>query len=208
MAKNVVIIDYDLGNVGSVAGAIEKLGHKAILTRDSGKIFEADRIILPGVGSFGDGIRNLQKYGLIDIIKECVDQKTIPLLGICLGMQILATKSFEHGQHLGLNLIEGEVVPFNNQNPHVKKLHIGWNDITIEKNVEIFKDIVDPVVYFVHGYHFVAKNSEHIIACSEHGKKFIAGVKKNNIIGLQFHPEKSQKDGLEILNNFIELEAC
>lgn len=208
MSKKVAVIDYGLGNVASVMGAVEKIGHLPILTRDKDKLLTADCIILPGVGAFGDGMKNLQQYGLIDIIKECTLDKQIPLLGICLGMQLLASKSYEFGEHDGLDLISGEVTPFQHSNNDLRKIHIGWNDLTIVKSDPLFETLDNPVVYFVHSYHFVPKERNSIIATASYGSDVVAGIRKGNIAGLQFHPEKSQQDGLKILANFVEECRC
>lgn len=203
MQKKIAVIDYGLGNVASVIGAIEKIGHTAVLTRDKGEIARADGIILPGVGAFGDGIANLTSFGLIDVIKECALTKKIPFLGICLGMQLMATKSYEFGEHAGLGLIAGDVVPFAHSDSDLRKIHIGWNDLQADQDDPLLTGLENPIVYFVHSYHFVPKDESSIIARTIYGHEVVAGIRRDNIAGVQFHPEKSQKDGLKILENFI-----
>lgn len=203
MQKQIAVIDYGIGNVASVIGAIEKIGHSAILTRNKDEIFASSGAILPGVGAFGDGMKNLREFGLTDTIQEYANKLKKPFLGICLGMQLLATKSYEFGEHAGLELIEGVVEPLPIVS-NLRRIHIGWNDINISLKDPIFRDLINPIAYFVHGYHFVPANSEAVIATTDYGFDVVAGIRKDNIIGLQFHPEKSQKDGLLILKNFIE----
>lgn len=203
MQKKIAVIDYGLGNVASVIGAIEKIGHTAVLTRNQDEISYADGIILPGVGAFGDGMANLNAFGLVDVIKDCALTKKIPFLGICLGMQLMASKSHEFGDHSGLDLIAGDVIPFAHGNSNLRKIHIGWNDLLIDRDDPLFTAIEDPIVYFVHSYHFIPKDESSVIARTVYGHEVVAGIRCGNIVGVQFHPEKSQKDGLKILENFI-----
>lgn len=203
MQKQIAVIDYGLGNVASVIGAIEKIGHAAILTRKKDEIFNADGIILPGVGAFGDGMENLNSFGLVEVIRECALTHKIPFLGICLGMQLMASKSCEFGEHTGLGLIEGDVIPFEHSDATLRKIHIGWNDLLVNLEDPIFANLEQPIVYFVHSYHFVPKNETSVIAKAVYGQEIVAGIRRDNIVGLQFHPEKSQKDGLKILENFV-----
>lgn len=201
--KTVAVIDYGLGNVASVLGAIEKVGHVGVLTKEKDKILSSDVAILPGVGAFGDGMRNLRETGLVDIIYQYALDMKKPFLGICLGMQLMASRGREFGENIGLNLIHGEVVPLN-IGGGLRKIHMGWNDLSVKDGEPLFIDLEHPVVYYVHGYHFILDNQDMEIAYTEYGSKVTAGIKRGNIVGLQFHPEKSQKDGLKILKNFIE----
>ena len=201
--KKVAVIDYGIGNVASVLGAIEKVGHVAILTSDVGNLLASDCAILPGVGAFGDGMSNLLGRRLDGAIATYALELKKPLLGICLGMQLLATKSYEFGEHTGLGLIDGVVQPLPIAS-NLRRIHIGWNDLNISLKEPIFRNLINPIAYFVHGYHFVPANSETVIATTDYGFDVVAGIRKDNVVGLQFHPEKSQKDGLLILKNFIE----
>jgi len=201
--KNVAVIDYGIGNVASVVGAIEKVGHTAILTSDADKLLASDCAVLPGVGAFGDGMSNLLSRRLDNTITTYALELKKPLLGICLGMQLLASKSYEFGEYAGLGLIDGAVHPLPITS-NLRRIHIGWNDLNISLKEPIFRDLINPIAYFVHGYHFIPANSDTVIATTDYGFDVVAGIRKDNIIGLQFHPEKSQKDGLLILKNFIE----
>jgi len=200
---NVAIIDYGLGNVQSVIGAIEKLGFDAILTNDHEKLTQSDVLILPGVGAFGDGIKYLEKNNLIDILNKLVLVDKKPILGICLGMHLFASKGHEFGQHKGLGWIEASVQKF--EIPDEFKLpHVGWNDISILRDSELFNKIEEKLFYFVHSYHFVPKNEKVILATCDYGISFVASVNQDNIYGTQFHPEKSQKEGLLVIENFLK----
>lgn len=203
MQKQIAVIDYGIGNVASVIGAIEKIGHSAILTRNKDEILASSGAILPGVGAFGDGMKNLREFGLTDTIQEYANKLKKPFLGICLGMQLLASKSYEFGEHDGLGLIGGSVEPFGDFGGKMRKIHMGWNELSVDEHDSVFQNLQKPIVYFVHSYHFVPSNKDNAIASASYGIDFVAGIRKDNIVGLQFHPEKSQRDGLKILENFI-----
>jgi glutamine amidotransferase len=200
--NNVVIIDYGLGNVASVANAIKVLGGRAIVTRKTEDIKVADKIILPGVGAFEKGMVNLKKLGLIDVLEEQILNRGKPFLGICLGLQLLADKSFEDGKHRGLGWIGGIVKKLP-----VKTLclpHIGWNDVLIKDKTSLLEGFEkDFCCYFLHSYFFDCQDSSVIKATCDYGIEFPAIIQYNNIIGMQFHPEKSRKVGLLLLHNFM-----
>lgn len=192
-----------MGNVNSVVGAIEKLGHKPVFTREEKEIRSCDGVVLPGVGSFRDGMSHLKKFGLNEILREQVVVNKKPFLGICLGMQMLASSGNEFGRHDGLDFISGTIEKLQ-EAPGFKIPHVGWNEITLCREVALFENIKNRLFYFVHSYHFKVQNPENSIATCEYSEKITAVVKKDNIIGVQFHPEKSQAEGLLIIKNFIE----
>lgn len=200
------IIDYGVGNLFSLQCSLKKIGADAVVTSDEAVIRAADKIILPGVGAFGDAVNKLRKSGLFEVVLEEAE-KGKPLMGICLGMQLLFEKSFEYGVHEGLGLIEGEIIPLENKIPKGYDIpHMGWNALKFHngKN-EIFKYINEgDCVYFVHSYFGVDCESS-LIASSEYGIQVTAAVAKDNIYGCQFHPEKSGDVGLKILKAFCEI---
>jgi len=207
---DIVIIDYEMGNLRSVQKAIEKMGGKAVISHDPQVIEKASKLILPGVGAFGKAMENLKKTGLIEIIKNKVKAKT-PLLGICLGYQILFEKGFEKGEHQGLGLIKGQVEILSvgeALDPHLLKVpHMGWNQIKIQnKNSKLFKNIsAQDYFYFVHSYYSTKVSKDISAATVEYGTEFVCAIEKENLFGVQFHPEKSSEAGLKILKNFVEL---
>lgn len=199
----IAIIDYGVGNLFSLAHSLGKIGEECRVTGDYGKIESADKIILPGVGAFGDAADKLKESGLDEIIKGEVE-KGKPLLGICLGMQLLFDKSYEYGEHAGLGLIKGEVRPLNEVCDGLKIPHMGWNCLHFIKYSPIFKYVNEgDYVYFVHSYY--AKCEEGLTAITDYGGEVTAAVGKNNVYGVQFHPEKSGETGLKILKAFAEL---
>ena len=204
--KKVAIIDYGMGNLDSVARAIEECRGEPVITNRAEDLKQANYIILPGVGAFGDGMRNIRDLGLDRTIREEVLQKEIPFLGICLGMQLLATQGHEGGKVTGLDLISGEVVRFEPDRPGVKIPHIGWNEVMLERPHPLFRGIPSGKdFYFVHSYHFVCKNREDILSLTPYCGSFVSAVNRNNVIGVQLHPEKSLQTGLKLLSNFLSL---
>ena len=196
----ITVIDLDMGNFGSVLNICRKIEIKAKLTNDTEEIEKADKIILPGVGHFDNAMINLEKLGLIAILNKKILKDKIPILGICLGMQLLSYKS-EEGKLPGLGWIEGEVIKFNL--PEKYKLpHMGWNYIKSVPNCQLFRDIKKPRFYFVHNYHFVCQNPDNVMCKTQYGYDFVSGIWKNNIYGVQFHPEKSHSFGKKFLKNF------
>ena len=204
----VAIIDYGVGNLFSLKSSLCSIGADVIVTSEKDIIEKTEKIILPGVGAFEDAAKKLKESGLGDIVINEA-KKGKPLLGICLGMQLLLEKSFEFGEHEGLGLIKGEIRPINEVIPSDYKIpHIGWNSLKFtDKKSELFKYINDgDFVYFVHSFYGV-KCEENVIATAEYGAELTAAVQKENIYGCQFHPEKSGDVGLNILKAFCEMEV-
>ena len=199
----VVVIDYGMGNLFSVKNALEAIGAEAKISNEPDDLRRADQIILPGVGAFPDGMSNLKKRGLIPVLEEEVLEKKKPFLGICLGAQLLATQGEEHQLTDGLGWIKGRVRRFQVDESKFRIPHIGWNDVFPKKDNILFKNVHPPIFYFVHSYHLVPEDQSVIVATSEYGETFVAAFQKENIFGVQFHPEKSQKNGLRILENFL-----
>ena len=200
----IAIIDYDAGNIKSVEKAVAYLRKEPRITRDRDEILNAEKIILPGVGAFGDAMKRLEAYGLVDVIKEAV-KKGIPFLGICLGLQLIFDESEESPGVKGLSLLPGKIIRF----PKIEGLkvpQIGWNDIGFPKESRLFVGIDEgSYVYFVHSYYLKAGNDEDVAAISQYGVPFHAAVEHDNIFACQFHPEKSSDVGLKILSNFLNL---
>ena len=201
----IVIVDYDMGNIGSVYNMLKKIGRKSEITRDLEKIRQADHIILPGVGAFDSGMEQLEKFGLVELIRHKALVDKTPIIGICLGAQLMLEKS-EEGQKFGLGLVKGEVVRF--QLPAESKLRIpnmGWNQIAKVKSSKLVDVLPEqPRFYFVHSYHFKMSQSEDQLLMSEYGYSFCSAFQHENISGVQFHPEKSHKFGMSLLRNFTE----
>lgn len=203
----VAIIDYGVGNLFSLKSSFGAIGAEVVVTSDPEVLKKADRLLLPGVGAFGDAINKLNESGLKEVvISEAKGGK--PILGICLGMQLLFGKSFEYGEHEGLGLIDGNIKPIADViNPELKVPHIGWNALDICKSSPIFKYINSgDCVYFVHSF-YAADCSDSVIATAEYSAPLTAAVAKGNVFGCQFHPEKSGEVGLNILRAFLEVEA-
>lgn len=203
----IAVIDYGVGNLFSLCSSLKFIGADSVVTSDPELIGKADKIILPGVGAFEDAAVKLKKSGLDSVIKEVVANGK-EILGICLGMQLLFEKSYEYGEHEGLGLLKGQVMPMERNIPDNLKIpHIGWNQLHFAKKHRLFKYINEnDCVYFVHS--FYAENcDESLIATAEYGREITAAVAENNIMGCQFHPEKSGKTGLGILRAFCETEG-
>lgn len=200
----VAIIDYDAGNIKSVEKALLHLGEEVIITRDREQILNSDKVILPGVGAFGDAMEKLRSYGLDKVIYEVVERK-IPFLGICLGLQLLFEKSDETPGVKGLGILPGEILRIPDKEG-IKIPHMGWNSVKIKENARIFKDVPqDSYVYFVHSYYLKAGREEAVAATTEYSTLIHAAVEHDNVFACQFHPEKSSEIGLKILKNFVEL---
>jgi len=205
---NVAIIDYNSGNISSVTNSLRQATKDKVniyLTKDLKKILSSDKVILPGQGSFKSCVEALKKIdGLIDSLNEFVIIKQKPIFGICVGLQMFADLGYEEIETKGLGWISGTVSKIDNQNGKYKLPHIGWNQINIVKDSKIFKDIENNShMYFVHSYEFIPKNKNVISATTDYSSKIVCSVEKENIFGTQFHPEKSDKNGLKILENFI-----
>ena len=200
----IAIIDYDAGNLKSVEKALVSLGEEVLVSRDSSEILQADKVILPGVGSFGDAMNNLDKFGLVDTIKKVTGNGT-PFLGICLGLQLLFKESDETPGAEGLDILPGKILKIPAKDGF-KIPHMGWNSIKIKKGARLFKDIPeDSYVYFVHSYYLKAGREEDVTATTEYSALIHASVEHDNVFACQFHPEKSSEIGLKILTNFVEL---
>ena len=201
----VAIIDYGVGNLFSLQCSLKKIGVEAVVTKDADVIKNADRIILPGVGAFGDAADKLRATGLVDVIRAEAESGK-PFLGICLGMQLLFDKGYEYGEHEGLGFIKGSVIPLEGKIPTELNIpHMGWNALSLDKNCPLFKYIDDgDCVYFVHSY-YATDCDEAIVATAEYGIPVTASVARGNIYGCQFHPEKSGETGLNILKAFCEI---
>jgi glutamine amidotransferase len=200
----VAVIDYGMGNLHSVSKALEFVGADVMVTQRPSDIKEADRIVLPGVGSFAQGMRQLEERGFVKVLNDEVIGRGKPFLGICLGMQLAAESGEEHGKTRGLGWVKGSVIRLDTIDARVKVPHMGWNDITLTRQSPLFKNIRGALTfYFVHSYHLVSTMQETISAVCEHGLTFAAAIEQNNIHLVQFHPEKSQANGLKVLENFL-----
>ena len=199
-----VIIDYGVGNLFSLGSSLKKIGAEVTVSADIAVIEAADKLILPGVGAFGDAIAKLRQMGLDTVIRRQA-AKGIPILGICLGMQLLFEKSFEYGEHEGLGLLKGSVVPMEGVIPADLKIpHIGWNRLEFIRKSRLFRHIQDgDFVYFVHSY-YASGCEDSLIATTDYGAPLTAAVEKGNVMGCQFHPEKSGEVGLAILKAFCQ----
>ncbi len=200
----IAIIDYDAGNLKSVEKALIKVGAEPVVTRDASVILQADKVILPGVGAFGEAMEKLNSFGLVEVIHKVVENGT-PFLGICLGLQLLFEYSEEKEGCKGLSLLKGGIKRIPDA-PGLKVPHMGWNSLSVTENAKLFKNLpADPYVYFVHSYYLEAEEPEIVAATAEYGVTVHASVEKDNIFACQFHPEKSGEVGLTILKNFVEL---
>ncbi len=200
----IAIIDYDAGNLKSVEKALKYLNEDVIVTRNKDELLNADGVILPGVGSFGDAMDKLDTYGLIDTIRQITENKT-PFMGICLGLQLLFEKSDEAPGVEGLGLLKGSILRIPEESG-LKIPHIGWNSLELSNSGRLFKGIEqDSYVYFVHSYYLKAEDEEIVKASTEYGTHIHASVEKDNVFACQFHPEKSGEIGLKILKNFADI---
>lgn len=204
----IAIIDYDAGNIKSVEKALLYLGQESVITREANGILEADGVILPGVGAFGDAMGKLRAYGLEEVIHRYVDGGK-PFLGICLGLQLLFESSEESPGVEGLHILEGRIVRIPS-GMGLKVPHIGWNDLRFPVRGRLFEGIGSdaPYVYFVHSYYLQAAEEEIVTATTEYGVKIHASVEKGNVFACQFHPEKSADVGMKILRNFVKACGC
>jgi imidazole glycerol phosphate synthase, glutamine amidotransferase subunit len=200
----IAIIDYGMGNLHSVSKAVERLGFDFVITADPAQILEADGAILPGVGAFGDAMDNLRETGLDEVTKQFVATGK-PLLGICLGMQLLFSESEEYGSHQGLNLLPGRVVRFQGD---YKVPHMGWNKLSFQQSSKLFEGLEEGHVYFVHSYHVKPELESDLLATVDYYQQVTAIVGRNNVYGMQFHPEKSGDLGMQLLGNFLKLTVA
>ena len=198
------IIDYDAGNIRSVEKALSYLGEKTVVSRDPDILKSVDKVILPGVGSFGQAMENLHRYELVPVIRDMIEDGK-PFLGICLGLQLLFESSEESPGAEGLGILKGKILKIPSS-PGLKIPHMGWNSLQLQNNGRLFRNIPqDTYVYFVHSYYLQAQEPEIVKAVTGYGTEIHASVEKDNVFACQFHPEKSGKYGLEILKNFAEL---
>lgn len=206
----IAILDYGSGNTFSVYNALDYIGADVVVTREPDAIRRADRLILPGVGAFGKCMEKIRSYGLDEILQEEVLVRKKPFLGICVGMQVLASVGLEKGEHPGLGWIPGSVRLLETGESGLKLPHVGWNDVDFPKGHPLFHKIhpeKDRAFYFVHSYHLAPDDPSWILATTEYGSVFAAAVARDNVVATQFHPEKSQKNGLQFLENFSEWEG-
>lgn len=200
----IAIIDYDAGNLKSVEKALVSLGEEVLVSRDSSEILQADKVILPGVGSFGDAMNNLDKFGLVDTIKKVTGNGT-PFLGICLGLQLLFKESDETPGAEGLDILPGKILKIPAKEGF-KIPHMGWNSLDVKPGAKLFKGLEgNPYVYFVHSYYLKAADENIVAASTEYTTHIHASVESGNVFACQFHPEKSSEVGLKILKNFASL---
>lgn len=198
----IAILDYGMGNRASVQNALTFLGHESVVTQDAATIASATHLILPGVGAFGDGMKAIRERGLDQVMAHEI-AKGKPLLGICLGMQLLASKGEEGGLHDGLGFIPGIVRRL--AAGELRLPHVGWNDVTPKVGESLLIGAEPHVFYFVHSFALVPDDLQDVIATCEYGEPFVAGVRRGNVMGVQFHPEKSQGSGLGVLKNFLSI---
>jgi glutamine amidotransferase len=200
----IAIIDYGMGNLRSVQKGFEKVGHRAEITNDPAAVDAAEKVVLPGVGAFEDAIAELRRRNLVEPVLRAIDSGR-PFLGICLGLQMLFETSYENGSHAGLGVLPGEVVRFQIP-PDYSVPHMGWNQLAIRHRAPILAGIEEGTyVYFVHSYYVVPRQAEVIAAETDYGGAFCSMICRDNLFATQFHPEKSQSQGLRILKNFAEL---
>lgn len=200
----IAILDYDAGNIKSVEKALKLLNQEVTVTRERETVLKADKVILPGVGAFGDAMEKIHRYKLDDVIHEVTDRGT-PFLGICLGLQLLFEKSEESPGVEGLGILKGEILRIPDS-PGLKVPHMGWNSLEIRNNGRLFKGLPqEPYVYFVHSYYLKAAEEEIVTAVTEYGTQIHASVESGNVFACQFHPEKSSDVGIRILKNFISI---
>lgn len=201
-----LIVDYGMGNLCSVKRALEECGAEAIISDDPADCGRVDHIVLPGVGSFTDGMAALTSGGWVNALRYSAQENKTPLLGICLGMQLLADKGFEGGTTAGLGLIPGEVIRLVTDTPETRIPHVGWNEVNHLVKHPLFAGIdTGTDFYFVHSYHFVACNAKEILTLTPYCGSFVSAVARENIYGTQFHPEKSSRPGFQLLRNFLAL---
>lgn len=203
-----LIIDYGMGNLASVKRAFEECGANVFISDDPADIETSERLVLPGVGAFYDAMALLRKRGWVDAIRHAVLEEGVPILGICLGMQLMAESGVEGGETDGLGLVPGTVSMLSS-NTSERIPHVGWNEVHIQRRHSIFDGVSDGTdFYFVHSFHFIPSYSEHILAITPYCGRFVSVVGKGSAIGVQFHPEKSSKAGFRIITNFLGYKPC
>jgi glutamine amidotransferase len=203
----IVIVDYGMGNLGSILNMLKKVGAQATITSDKSVVERAEKLILPGVGAFDNGMKNLNRLDLVPVLNRKVIEDRIPVLGVCLGMQLMV-KGSEEGDLPGLGWIDAETLKFrfDKADSTLKIPHMGWNTVTIRQQSGIFEDMLEePRFYFVHSYYVRCHEESDILATTHYGQEFTSSVRRDNIMGTQFHPEKSHKFGMKVFQNFVNL---
>lgn len=204
MSGTVGIVDYGLGNLRSVAGAVERLGWSPVVTSDADELARCDKLLIPGVGAFGDGMRNLSERGLVEPLTAMATEERKPVLGLCLGAQLLASESEEFGRHRGLGWIEGSVRRIE-PGGGLRVPHVGWNELRQVDESVLFDGVVDGALfYYVHSFVIAPADRSVVKGETDYGGAMTAVIERDNVYGTQFHPEKSQLDGLSLLGNFLE----
>lgn len=203
----IAIVDYGMGNVRSLMNAFEFIGEDPLVTRDPDELEAADRLVLPGVGAFGDAMVAIRATGLQPVLNRIALEMRKPVLGVCLGMQLFAKSSLEHGRHDGLGWLDAEVVPIEAA-PPAKVPHVGWNELSFDPADWLFRNIPahQTDFYFVHSFHMVCHDPADLVATTDHGGAITAVVRRENLVAAQFHPEKSQDNGLQLLQNWLAYE--
>lgn len=205
-AALVGVVDTGIGNIQSVVNAFETIGASVHMIDRPAALEAVTHVVLPGVGAFAHGIGRLRERGFVPVLERVVLEQRKPFLGICLGMQLLATRSFEHGVHEGLGWIPGDVRRLTPSDSSLRVPHVGWNDVRVVTPCAFTRGLhTEPTCYFVHSYHLVPQRREDVLAVCDYGGEVVAAVARDNIIGVQFHPEKSLRDGLHLLSNFLAL---
>jgi len=201
----IVVVDLGLGNLGSIANMLRKIGAEAVISSSEEEIDRASKLILPGVGAFDPAIEGLEERGLRPVLDEMAIDKKIPTLGICLGMQLLVSGS-EEGKRPGLGWIPGRAIRFESgeRRGELRVPHMGWNSVHPARDHALFDGLESPRFYFVHSYHVVCENSDHVLGRTPYGTDFVSAIQKGNIMGTQFHPEKSHRFGMALLANFAQ----
>lgn len=203
--KRVGIIDYGMGNLDSVARAIEECGGRPVVTSREDDLVSASLLVLPGVGSFGTGARALQERSLDAVIIEQVQKRGVPILGLCLGMQLLAGAGTEGGDGRGLGLIDGRVARMVPANPSERIPHVGWNEVTLERPSPLFNGMDGKDFYFVHSFHVICEDEADVVGRTPYCGGFVSAIARDHVMGVQFHPEKSQRAGFRLLENFLAM---
>jgi glutamine amidotransferase len=200
----IAVVDCGMGNLHSVRLAFDRLGAEVAVVQPPEELRQAERIVFPGVGAFGECVRRLRESGFTAALEEEVLRKGTPFLGICLGMQVLAETGEENGVHAGLGWVPGVVRRLRGDAPRLKVPHVGWNDVKWRNGSPLFAGLRQPAaLYFVHSYHFAPAEADVTAATCEHGEAFAAAIQRRNVFAVQFHPEKSQRNGLRLLRNFL-----
>lgn len=203
--KMIVIIDYGLGNIHSVAGAVKKLGYQPMISSRIEDMEKAEKLILPGVGAFADGMKNLKNLDLLEPLTRLVMEKRKPILGICLGFQLMSNESYEFGHHNGLGWIDSQVIRLNPKKKELRIPHVGWDELIQVKENPLFDNIPkESLFYYVHSFHLDCQDKNIVIGKCDYGLEFTAAIQQENIFGTQFHPEKSQLHGLKLLENYLK----